>query len=73
MNLFCFDLSFSMAEGLLFSLEIMPCSFRMQIKSACQMLVALGVDSRRVYEEEFELHFLNQSAEFFKANKFIAV
>ncbi|VDP02089.1 unnamed protein product [Soboliphyme baturini] len=37
------------------------------IKNACQMLMALGIDSRTVYEEDFENPFLQQSAEFYKA------
>lgn len=41
--------------------------FRMGIKNACSMLVALGVDSRRVYEEEFEEAFLRVSAEYYRA------
>ena len=36
------------------------------IKNACQMLMMLGIDTRNVYEEDFESHFLKQSAEFYK-------
>ncbi len=38
------------------------------------MLIRLGVDSRSVYEEDFESHFLTQSAEFYKveSQKFLA-
>jgi len=36
------------------------------IKSACQMLLVLGIDSRSVYEEDFERPFLTQSAEFYR-------
>ena len=39
---------------------------RMAVKSACQMLMVLGIDNRDVYEEDFESHFLKQSAEFYK-------
>lgn len=39
---------------------------RSAIKSACQMLVLLGVTSRSVYEEDFERPFLAQSAEFYR-------
>jgi cullin 3 len=38
---------------------------RSAIKNACQMLVTLGIDSRSVYEEDFEAPFLQQSAEFY--------
>uniref|UniRef100_A0A915Q496 Cullin family profile domain-containing protein n=1 Tax=Setaria digitata TaxID=48799 RepID=A0A915Q496_9BILA len=40
---------------------------RIGVKNACNMLVALGVDSRRVYEEEFEEPFLRVSAEYYRA------
>ncbi|CDW52179.1 cullin 3 [Trichuris trichiura] len=36
------------------------------LKTACQMLMALGVNSRTVYEEDFEVPFLLRSAEFFQ-------
>jgi len=39
---------------------------RLAIKNACQMLMMLGIDTRNVYEEDFESHFLKQSAEFYK-------
>jgi len=47
---------------------------RGSIKSACQMLMLLGIDTRNVYEEDFESHFLKQSAEFYKieSQKFLA-
>lgn len=38
---------------------------RSAIKNACKMLVELGVDSRTVYEEDFERPFLQESAEFY--------
>ena len=31
---------------------------RLAVKNACQMLMMLGIDSRRVYEEDFESEFL---------------
>ncbi|VDN05739.1 unnamed protein product [Thelazia callipaeda] len=40
---------------------------RIGVKNACNMLVALGVDSRHVYEEEFEKPFLHVSAEYYRA------
>ncbi|CAH1391853.1 cullin-3 isoform X2 [Halyomorpha halys] len=47
---------------------------RMSIKNASQMLVILGINSRSVYEEDFERPFLHQSAEFYKmeSQKFLA-
>ena len=36
------------------------------VKNACQMLMVLGIDSRAVYEEDFERPFLEQSAEFYR-------
>lgn len=39
---------------------------RTAIKAACQMLMILGIESRSVYEEDFERPFLIQSAEFYK-------
>ena len=40
---------------------------RLAVRNACQMLMMLGIDSRRVYEEDFETQFLKQSAEFFQS------
>lgn len=37
------------------------------IKNICQMLVELGIDKRSVYEEIFELPFLDQSAQFYQS------
>lgn len=44
------------------------------VKNACQMLMVLGIDSRSVYEEDFEKPFLTQSAEFYRleSEKFLA-
>lgn len=44
------------------------------IKNACQMLTVLGIDSRWVYEEDFERPFLAQSAAFYRmeSQKFLA-
>lgn len=39
---------------------------RLSVRNACQMLMMLGIDSRRVYEEDFESQFLKQSAEFYQ-------
>lgn len=40
------------------------------IKNASQMLMRLGINSRAVYEEDFERPFLAQSAEFYKVMYF---
>ncbi|XP_014206441.1 cullin-3 [Copidosoma floridanum] len=47
---------------------------RIAIKNACQMLMLLGINSRQVYEEDFERPFLQQSVEFYKmeSQKFLA-
>uniref|UniRef100_A0A0K8ST50 Cullin family profile domain-containing protein n=1 Tax=Lygus hesperus TaxID=30085 RepID=A0A0K8ST50_LYGHE len=47
---------------------------RMCIKNASQMLMVLGINSRSVYEEDFERPFLFQSADFYKmeSQKFLA-
>ncbi|CAH1104672.1 unnamed protein product [Psylliodes chrysocephalus] len=47
---------------------------RISIKNACQMLMVLGINSRSVYEEDFERPFLQQSAEFYKveSQRFLA-
>lgn len=47
---------------------------KMGVKNACSMLVALGLDSRRVYEDEFETPFLRVSAEYYRSEsqKFLA-
>lgn len=43
------------------------------IKNACKMLIELGVDSRVVFEEDFERPFLQESAEFYmlESQKFL--
>lgn len=47
---------------------------RSLMKNITQMLVDLGVNSRSVYEEDFEVHFLKTSASFYKveSQSFIA-
>ncbi|CAH1781618.1 unnamed protein product [Owenia fusiformis] len=44
------------------------------VKNACQMLMVLGIDSRSVYEEDFEKPFLDQSSDFYRmeSQKFLA-
>ncbi|KAH7954622.1 hypothetical protein HPB49_020249 [Dermacentor silvarum] len=38
---------------------------RLSLKEACNMLAVLGLDSRSVYEEDFEQPFLAESAQFY--------
>ncbi|KAH6936139.1 hypothetical protein HPB50_013801 [Hyalomma asiaticum] len=38
---------------------------RVSLKEACEMLAALGMDSRTVYEEDFEKPFLADTAQFY--------
>ncbi|XP_050422595.1 cullin-3-B-like [Adelges cooleyi] len=38
---------------------------RLALKSACQMLMVLGIQNRSVYQEDFERPFLAQSSEFY--------
>ncbi|XP_057368475.1 cullin-3-A-like [Daphnia carinata] len=40
---------------------------KLSVRAACQMLMVLGIDSRAVYEEDFERPFLAQSAEFYRS------
>lgn len=37
------------------------------VKNACQMLMILGIETRAVYVEDFEQHFLAESREFYMA------
>ena len=39
---------------------------RVQLKAAAAMLLQLGVERRSVYEDEFEIPFLDQSRSFFR-------
>lgn len=47
---------------------------RVAIRNICHMLIVLGIGSREVYEDDFEILFLQQSSEFYKAEsqKFLA-
>jgi len=38
------------------------------VKATCEMLMALGIKTRTVYEENFEQPFLEVSGEFFKVS-----
>lgn len=38
----------------------------LSIKNACQMLMSLGINTRSVYEEDFERPFLAQSVSFYE-------
>jgi len=37
------------------------------------MLMVLGIDSRSVYEEDFEKPFLTQSAEFYRVRRVLII
>ena len=41
---------------------------RGSVKNACHMLMVLGLDTRSVYEEDFERPFLEQSADFYRVS-----
>jgi hypothetical protein len=41
---------------------------RSAIKNACEMLMALDINSRSVYEEVFETPFLQQLTEFYRVS-----
>lgn len=41
---------------------------RIAIKNASQMLMVLGINSRSVYEEDFERPFLHQSSDFYRVS-----
>ncbi|KAI1712967.1 cullin family domain-containing protein [Ditylenchus destructor] len=45
-----------------------------ELKTACQMLLSLGLDNRAYYEQQFEELFLRESAEFYRraSQKFLA-
>ena len=43
------------------------------MKNACQMLMSLGVENRSVYAEDFEIPFLQQSAEFYRVGMILIV
>lgn len=47
---------------------------RIAVKKACNMLIHLGISHRTVYEEDFEIHFLKQTSEFYQleSQKFLA-
>lgn len=47
--------------------------FRGAVKNACQMLMILGIESRSVYEEDFEKPFLSQSAEFYRVSSSLLI
>jgi len=44
---------------------------RVAIRNICHMLIVLGIGSREVYEEDFELHFLHESSEFYKVSSYL--
>lgn len=42
----------------------------MAIKNTCVMLMALGIDARSVYEDDFEKPFIEEFAEYYKVGTF---
>ena len=45
----------------------------MAIKNTCEMLLALGIESRSVYEDCFEKPFLDESAKLFKVRALLDI
>ena len=43
---------------------------RVAIRNICHMLIVLGIGSREVYEDDFEILFLQESSEFYKVSIF---
>lgn len=41
---------------------------RVAIRNICHMLIVLGIGSREVYEDDFEILFLQESSEFYKVS-----
>ena len=44
-------------------------NFRGAVKNTCKMLMALGLTSREVYEDDFEKPLLKESREFYRVSK----
>ena len=42
--------------------------YRGSVKNTCKMLMALGIGSRDVYEEDFERPLLEESREFYRVS-----
>ena len=42
---------------------------RLALRKACEMLMILSLDTRQVYEEDFEEPFLEKSREFYQVTK----
>ena len=45
-------------------------NFRGSVKNTCKMLMALGLTSREVYEDDFEKPLLKESREFYRVSKY---
>ena len=41
---------------------------RVAIRNICHMLIVLGIGSREVYEDDFEILFLQESSKFYKVS-----
>ncbi|KAH8031699.1 hypothetical protein HPB51_020078 [Rhipicephalus microplus] len=46
---------------------------RASLKKACEMLVALGLGSTSVYEEDFQVFFLAETAQFYAARALVYI
>ena len=44
-------------------------NFRMSVKNTCKMLMALGLSTREVYEDDFEKPLLKESREFYRVSE----
>ena len=53
------------------NLVISQFNFRGAVKNTCKMLMALGLTSREVYEDDFEKPLLKESREFYRVCKFV--
>ncbi len=48
---------------------LLQCVFhRGSVKNTCKMLMALGIGSREIYEEDFEKPLLKESREFYRVS-----
>ena len=47
-------------------------TFRGSVKNTCKMLMALGIGSREVYEDDFEKPLLMESREFYRVSSVCA-
>lgn len=70
----CIDIYIHCCRGMDFYLVCAVVFYgRGAIRNACQMLMVLGLEGRSVYEEDFEIPFLDMSAEFFQVGAALSV